>query len=217
MARALRDSGKAQRNWTDGASQAARESLASGEMEPPQYDRSGAAAETARFLARNTVDCLPEGALERKLAEGRPLRVKLGVDPTAPDIHLGFTRSCCRSCASSRMLGHTRRADHRRLHRARGGSERPLDTAARAPIRPRSTPTPRTFQEQALKVLDPDPERLEVRFNGEWLDMSMARLFALMRTTTVGQILERDDFSKRYAARPADLDARAALPAAAGL
>ena len=57
-----------------------------------------------------------------------------------------------------------------------------------------------TFREQALKVLDPDPDRLEVRFNGEWLDMPMSDLFALMRTATVGQILERDDFAKRYAA-----------------
>ena len=57
----------------------------------------------------------------------------------------------------------------------------------------------RTYQEQALKVLD--ERALEVRFNGEWLDMSMEELFALTRTTTVGQLLERDDFSKRYAAR----------------
>jgi len=57
----------------------------------------------------------------------------------------------------------------------------------------------RTYQEQALKVLD--QRALEVRFNGEWLDMSMEQLFALTRTTTVGQLLERDDFSKRYAAR----------------
>ena len=56
----------------------------------------------------------------------------------------------------------------------------------------------RTFQEQALKVLD--PERLEVRFNSEWLDMTMDELFALLRTTTVAQMLERDDFAKRYAA-----------------
>ena len=47
------------------------------------------AARTAAHLARNAVDCLPEGALEAKLATGRPLRVKLGIDPTAPDIHLG--------------------------------------------------------------------------------------------------------------------------------
>ena len=56
----------------------------------------------------------------------------------------------------------------------------------------------RTFQEQALKVLD--DERLEVRHNSEWLDMRMAELFALLRTTTVAQLLERDDFAKRFAA-----------------
>ena len=58
----------------------------------------------------------------------------------------------------------------------------------------------RTFQEQALTVLDPDPERLEVRFNSEWLDMSMEELFRLARTTTVAQLLERQDFSERFAA-----------------
>src|SRR5450755_4999548 len=56
----------------------------------PRMDRSSA-AETAAWLARNAVDCLPVGELQRKLATGRPLRVKLGIDPTAPDIHLGFT------------------------------------------------------------------------------------------------------------------------------
>jgi tyrosyl-tRNA synthetase len=56
----------------------------------------------------------------------------------------------------------------------------------------------RTFQEQAIKVLD--PQRLEVRHNGEWRNMPMSELFTLMRTTTVARILERDDFSKRYAA-----------------
>ncbi len=74
-----------------------------------------------------------------------------------------------------------------------------------------------TFQEQALKILDADPERLEVRRNSEWLDMPMAELLALVRTTTAAQLLERDDFAKRMAARGADLDARAALPAAAGI
>jgi tyrosyl-tRNA synthetase len=57
-----------------------------------------------------------------------------------------------------------------------------------------------TFQTQALKVLDPSPERLEVRRNGEWLDMPTAHLLALLRTTTVAQLIERDDFAKRLAA-----------------
>jgi tyrosyl-tRNA synthetase len=57
-----------------------------------------------------------------------------------------------------------------------------------------------TFQEQALKILDPDPLRLEVKRNGEWLDMSMIELLGLLRTTTAAQMLERDDFAKRWAA-----------------
>ena len=57
----------------------------------------------------------------------------------------------------------------------------------------------RTFQEQAFKVLDPDPARVEVRRNSEWLDMSAEELFALARTATVAQLLERDDFANRYA------------------
>jgi tyrosyl-tRNA synthetase len=57
-----------------------------------------------------------------------------------------------------------------------------------------------TFQLQALKILDPDPERLEVRRNGEWLDMAMVDLLGLVRTTTVAQLLERDDFAKRWKA-----------------
>jgi tyrosyl-tRNA synthetase len=57
-----------------------------------------------------------------------------------------------------------------------------------------------TFQEQALKILDADPQRLEVRRNGEWLDMPMADLLGLVRTTTAAQLLERDDFAKRWSA-----------------
>ena len=79
------------------------------------------------------------------------------------------------------------------------------DPSGRSSTRPVLAPeqidaNARTFEQQAMKVLLPDPELLEVRLNGEWLDMPMADLFALMRTATAGQILERDDFSKRYAA-----------------
>jgi tyrosyl-tRNA synthetase len=154
-------------------------------------------AETAAWLARNAVDCLPEGELERKLAAGRPLRVKLGIDPTAPDIHLGFT-VVLQKLREFQDLGHTVVliiGDYT----ARVG-----DPSGRSTTRPVLDPeqidaNARTFQEQALKVLDAD--RLEVRFNREWLDMSMAELFRLLRTTTVAQVLERDDFSKRMRAR----------------
>lgn len=154
------------------------------------------AAETAAWLARNAVDSLPKGGLERKLAEGRPLRVKLGVDPTAPDIHLGHT-VVLQKLREFQELGHTVVliiGDYT----ARVG-----DPSGRSSLRPVLEPAEidanaRTYQEQAMKVLDPD--RVEVRHNGEWLNMPMEQLFALTRTTTVGQLLDRDDFAKRHAA-----------------
>ncbi|HEY4279093.1 MAG TPA: tyrosine--tRNA ligase [Conexibacter sp.] len=159
------------------------------------------AATSAAWLARNAVDCLPAGGLERKLQaadrEGRPLRVKLGIDPTAPDIHLGFT-VVLGKLREFQDLGHTVVliiGDYT----ARVG-----DPSGRSSTRPILTgeqidANARTFQQQALKVLD--PERLEVRRNGEWLDMRTEELFRLVRTTTVARILERDDFATRYAAQ----------------
>jgi tyrosyl-tRNA synthetase len=175
---------------------AGRESLALAQMDPEPSKPADAAAQAA-WLARNAVDCLPEGGLERKLALGRPLRVKLGIDPTAPDIHLGFT-VVLQKLREFQDLGHTVVliiGDYT----ARVG-----DPSGRSVTRPmideaEIDANAITFQEQALKVLD--PERLEVRFNSEWLDMSMSDLFALLRTTTVAQLLERDDFAKRFAAR----------------
>ena len=154
-------------------------------------------AEIAAWLARNTVDSLPDGGLERKLGLGRPLRVKLGIDPTAPDIHLGFT-VVLQKLREFQDLGHTV------VLIVGDYTARVGDPSGRSSTRPVLDPAEidanaRTFQEQALKVLD--SERLEVRFNSEWLDMSMADLFALLRTTTVAQVLERDDFAKRFSAR----------------
>ena len=154
------------------------------------------AREAAAFLARNAVDCLPEGELARKLDLGRPLRVKFGVDPTAPDIHLGHT-VILQKLREFQDLGHTAVliiGDYT----ARVG-----DPSGRSTLRPvlesaEIDANARTYQEQAMKVLS--AERLEVRFNGEWLDMPMESLFGLVRTTTVGQLLERDDFAKRYGA-----------------
>ena len=57
-----------------------------------------------------------------------------------------------------------------------------------------------TFHDQASRILDTDPERLEVRRNGEWLELGMAELLGLVRTTTVAQMLEREDFAKRFTA-----------------
>jgi tyrosyl-tRNA synthetase len=156
-----------------------------------------ATASQADFLARDAVDCLPAGALERKLAEGRPLRVKLGLDPTAPDVHLGHT-VVLRKLREFQDLGHVVVliiGDYT----ARVG-----DPSGRSSTRPvlsgeEIDANARTYVEQAATVLDPD--RIELRHNSEWLDMRMEELFALTRTTTVAQLLERDDFAKRYAAR----------------
>jgi tyrosyl-tRNA synthetase len=152
-------------------------------------------AEQASWLTRDAVDCLPEGELATKLGLGRPLRVKLGVDPTAPDITLGHT-VVLRKLREFQELGHTAVliiGDYT----ARVG-----DPSGRSTVRPvlsdaQIAANVATYREQAVTVLDAD--RLELRFNGEWLDMSMASLFALARTTTVGQLLERSDFARRYA------------------
>jgi tyrosyl-tRNA synthetase len=158
---------------------------------------AGEAAERAAWLARNAVDCLPEGELARKLQSGRRLRVKLGIDPTAPDIHLGFT-VVLQKLREFQELGHTV------VLIVGDYTARVGDPSGRSSTRPVLKPAQidanaKTFARQATTVLKADPELLEVRFNGEWLDMAMSDLFVLMRSATVGQILERDDFAKRYA------------------
>jgi tyrosyl-tRNA synthetase len=155
------------------------------------------AASTAAFLERNAVDSLPSGALAAKLAENRPLRVKLGIDPTAPDIHLGHT-------VVLQKLREFQDAGHVVVLIVGDYTARVGDPSGRSETRPvlsgeEIDANARTFAEQAGKVLDLD--RVEVRRNGEWLDMAMEDLFRLAKTTTVAQMLERDDFAKRYAAR----------------
>ena len=152
------------------------------------------ASEAATFLLRNAVDALPEGELERQLGLGRPLRVKLGIDPTAPDIHLGHT-VVLRKLREFQDLGHTV------VLIVGDYTGRVGDPSGRSKLRPELDPAEidrnaETFKRQAYTVLD--PERTEVRRNGEWLDMAMEDLFRLARTATVAQILERDDFAKRY-------------------
>src|SRR5271156_1562317 len=157
----------------------------------------------AKELEAGAVDSLPAGALAQKLrtarAESRQLRVKLGIDPTAPDIHLGHAV----------VLGKLREfqdAGHRVVLIVGDYTARVGDPSGRSSQRPilseqEIDENARTFQEQASKILDPDPERLEVRRNSEWLDMPMADLLTLLGTTTAAQLLERDDFAKRWAAR----------------
>jgi tyrosyl-tRNA synthetase len=153
-------------------------------------------AADAEFLARNAVDCLPSGELQRKLEQGRPLRVKLGLDPTAPDVHLGHT-VVLQKLREFQDLGHVV------VLIVGDYTARVGDPSGRSTLRPTLSgeeidANARTYAEQAFMVLDRD--RTEMRFNSEWLDMRMEELFRLTRTTTVAQILERDDFAKRYAA-----------------
>ncbi len=160
------------------------------------------AAQLARELAANAVDSLPAGGLAEKLRtaarEGRPLRVKLGIDPTAPDIHLGHAVVLTK-------LRQFQDAGHRVVLIIGDYTARVGDPSGRSELRPMLSPeqieaNAATFQRQALRILDGDPELLEVRRNGEWLDMPMADLLGLVATTTAAQLLERDDFAKRIAA-----------------
>jgi tyrosyl-tRNA synthetase len=154
-------------------------------------------SEQAEYLLRNAVEALPAGELERQLARGEPLRVKLGIDPTAPDIHLGHT-VVLEKLREFQELGHTVVliiGDYT----ARVG-----DPSGRSSMRPLLSGeeidhNAETYQRQAFKILD--PEKTEVRRNGEWLDMRAEDLFRLARHSTVAQLLAREDFANRWKAQ----------------
>jgi len=154
-------------------------------------------SEQAAYLRRNAVEALPAGELERQLARAEPLRVKLGIDPTAPDIHLGHT-VVLEKLREFQDFGHTVVliiGDYT----ARVG-----DPSGRSAMRPvlsgeEIDHNAETYQRQAFKILD--PERTEVRRNGEWLDMPAEELFRLTRHATVAQLLAREDFANRWKAQ----------------
>jgi tyrosyl-tRNA synthetase len=153
---------------------------------------------TSSDLTRNAVDVLPEGGLEAKLKLGRPLRVKLGIDVTSPDIHIG------RAIPLQRMRAF-QDAGHVGVLIIGDYTTRIGDPSGRSAERPilsdeEIDANARTYLEQAMVVLDPD--RTEVRYNGEWLSkLSYAEVVRLARTITVARMLERDDFAKRMAAQ----------------
>ena len=148
-------------------------------------------------LTRNAVDVLPEGGLERRLALGRPLRVKLGIDVTSPDIHVGrgIPLQRMRAFQDEGHVGVLIVGDY---------TTRIGDPSGRSAERPilsdrEIDENAATYVEQAFQIVD--RERTEVRFNSEWLSkLDFAEILRLTRTTTVAQLLERDDFAKRYAA-----------------
>ena len=149
-------------------------------------------------LTRNAVHLAPEGGLEAKLALGRPLRVKLGIDVTSPDIHVGraVPLQRMRAFQDEGHLGVLIVGDYTtRIGDPSGRSaERPILSDEEIDA------NAKTYVDQAMMILDPD--RTEVRYNGEWLSkLSYADVVRLARTITVARILERDDFAKRYAAQ----------------
>jgi tyrosyl-tRNA synthetase len=147
-------------------------------------------------LTRNAVDVLPEGRLQEQLESGRPLRVKLGIDPTTADIHLGHT-------VVLEKLAEFQRAGHQVVLIIGDFTAQVGDPSGRSATRPVPTAeeidaNAATYQEQAFKILD--RERTEVRRNSEWLRMEPEALLGLLAQTTVARLLERDDFQKRMAA-----------------
>ena len=149
-------------------------------------------------LTRNAVNVLPEGGLERKLAHRRPLRVKLGIDVTAPHIHIGngIPLQRMRAFQDEGHTGVLIVGDYT----ARIGD--PSGASAERPMIPPEEidRMAARFFESAYTILD--PERTEVRFNGEWLgDLDFAGVLRLTRSATVARLLERDDFAKRFTSR----------------
>jgi tyrosyl-tRNA synthetase len=148
-------------------------------------------------IYRNAVDVIPRDELDRRLSSSESLRVKLGIDPTAPDIHLGFV-VVLKKLREFQDLGHTA------VLVVGDYTARVGDPSGRSKTRPVLSPeeieaNTRTYLEQAYLVLD--PEKTEVRRNSEWLaGLSLADVIELTRATTVARILERDDFSKRFSA-----------------
>ncbi len=148
-------------------------------------------------LTRNAVDVLPEGALEAKLKLGRPLRIKLGIDPTSPDLHLGFAYAL-------ENLRAFQEEGHEIVlivgdYTARIGD--PSGRSAERPVLPGEVldANAKEFEQQAYRIID--PERTTIRFNGEWLGkLTYEEVVRLCRTLTVARLLERDDFAKRFSA-----------------
>ncbi|MEQ8834637.1 MAG: tyrosine--tRNA ligase [Miltoncostaeaceae bacterium] len=150
----------------------------------------------APALADRTVDCVPDGGLAAKLALGRPLRVKFGVDPTAPDIHLGHTVPLTK-------LREFQDAGHIAVLIIGDWTARVGDPSGRTSTRPMLSAedieeNARSYREQAFRIID--PERTEIRSNGEWFGgMGLGEVFRLAASTTVNQLLRRNDFATRHA------------------
>jgi len=152
--------------------------------------------ESLEIIKRGCDDLLVEAELVEKLKSGRPLRVKAGFDPTAPDLHLGHA-VLLNKMRQLQDLG------HQAVFLIGDFTGMIGDPTGKNTTRPPLTPdqvevNARTYQEQVYKILD--PEKTEVEFNSRWMGaMAAADMIKLAATHTVARMLERDDFSKRYA------------------
>jgi len=154
--------------------------------------------EQLSYLRKGTVEIIREADLKAKLEKsattGKPLRVKLGADPTAPDIHLGHT-VVIRKLRAFQELGHTvifLIGDFTGLIGDPSGKSATRPQLTREEINANAE----TYKEQIFKLLD--PEKTEIRFNSEWMDkLASDGFIRLASHVTVKQILERDDFAKR--------------------
>jgi len=148
-------------------------------------------------LTQNAVDVLPKGELEKKLALGRPLRVKFGIDVTSTDVHIG------RGIPLQRLRAFQDEG-HKAVLIIGDYTTRIGDPSGRSAERPILSDAEidrnaQLYLDQAKVILRDDPELLEVRYNGEWLSkLSYADVVRLGRIITVARMLERDDFHKRF-------------------
>jgi tyrosyl-tRNA synthetase len=151
-----------------------------------------------RLLTANAVDVISEPELRKKLERGTPLRVKLGIDPTASDIHLGFA-VVLRRLRTFQDLG------HKAVLILGDFTAMVGDPSGKSATRPRLSKEEvdvhaESYVQQIGEILDMSPERIEVRRNSEWLaGLDMEDVLRLTSQVTVARMLERDDFAKRYA------------------
>ncbi|MBM4233705.1 MAG: tyrosine--tRNA ligase [Gammaproteobacteria bacterium] len=146
-------------------------------------------------IRRGSVELLLEAELHKKLARGKPLRIKAGFDPTAPDLHLGHT-------VLINKLRQFQQFGHEVIFLIGDFTGLIGDPTGRNATRPRLTPedvqtNARTYQEQIFKILD--PSRTLIEFNSRWLsNMPLPKFVEVAAQYTVARMLERDDFAKRY-------------------
>src|SRR5579875_1928567 len=152
------------------------------------------ALEIAQRLSATAAELISLEELASKLAEGRPLRIKLGMDPTAPDLHLGHA-------ITLKKLREFQDLGHRVIFLVGDFTAAIGDPTGRSEVRKPLSPeqiaeNAQTYQRQVFKILD--PERTEVRFNSEWLDkLGLRDLIKIGAHLSVARILERDDFEQR--------------------